>query len=195
MLGQCPTITLDFSERMKMTVAQNNVMIVSPSSQIPIQEFDWEHSQKLKIHIKNNLAFGTTYTFEIRGLADEAGNLIDVYTLSFTIRSPTAITVILHEMKCHIVMDDWSDPDLYACIVVNEVTKCTRTYDDTYSAKPEYRFETEVDEYPEVVIIRIYDEDVSDNDYIGGIEYSGTYADHKEYNDNAIYVSFSVWYS
>ena len=190
-----PTITLEFSERMQMTEAQNNVMIISPYPQIPIQEFDWIHSQKLKIHIKDGLAFDTTYTFEIRGLADEAGNLIDVFTLKFTIRFPTLVTITLHEMKSHLSMDDWSAPDLYAKLEANGNYKYTSTYEDTYSAKPEYTWETTVDEYPEEVVIRIYDEDVSDDDYIGGITYSGTYADHREYDDNAIYVCYSVWYT
>ena len=188
-----PTITLEFSERMKMTIG--NVQITSPVPRGVQQELEWEHSQKVKIHIKDGLDFNTKYTFEIRDFIDEAGNSINPYTLSFTIRAPTSVTIVLHEMKSHLGMDDWSAPDLYAKLEANGNYKYTSTYEDTYSATPEYKWETTVDEYPEEVVIRIYDEDVSDDDYIGGITYSGTYADHREYDDNAIYVCYSVWYT
>ena len=190
-----PTITLEFSERMKMTEAQNNVMIISPSRLIPDQEFEWVHSQELKIHIKDRLAFDTTYTFEIRGLADEAGNLIDVYTLTLTTNSPSSVNVIIHEMKCYFDMDTWSAPDIYAKIEANEKYGYTSTYEDTYSAKPEYLWETEVDEYLSEVTITLYDDDVSTVERIGGFYTTGTYADHEVYEDNAIYVCYSLWYT
>ena len=77
------------------------------------------------------------------------------------------VRVTIHTVKCTSSMDDWSSPDIFVIIKVDDDSERSGTYEDRTSVNMEF-FAVFSTSAVTKVEIELWDEDVSENDWIGG---------------------------
>lgn len=114
--------------------------------------------------------------------------------VSITVTEPiNFVQVTIHSVESYISMDALSAPDIFVKVIVDGNVKVSPTYDDTYKEEMEWSCVFSTTKVT-LVTIQVYDEDVTEHDYIGGC-YTDTKGDSREeYKTDKLKVLYSVSY-
>ena len=90
-------------------------------------------------------------------------------------------------------MDEWSEPDLFAIVEVGSDSERSATYEDTYTAYMEFSAVFSTSQVTKVTI-NIWDEDTTDDDFVGGFYTWTEGKSHGTYQDDNVGVEYSISY-
>ena len=103
------------------------------------------------------------------------------------------VQITIHIVECYVSMDDWSSPDLFVKVEVNGDSEYSPTYDDTKTANMEWSCIFSTSQHTKVTI-QVWDEDVSEHDYVGGFYTWAESATYEIYDGGDYMVKYSISY-